>query len=515
MAVAGRAVRRLRPQDLGPAYRAAFPSQRVIVISNREPYEHSLDEASGEIIVRRPTGGLISAIDPLLQAVGGVWIAWGSGDSDAEVVDEHQRIRVPPEEPTYTLRRLWLDEQDINHYYYGYCNQLLWPLCHLRPALTRVRVRYWHRYTTVNERFAQAALEEAGNGEAALWFHDYHLALAPAFVRQHKPTLPISQFWHVPFPPLEIFRIATHGPQWLEGLLANDLMGFHLPLFGENFLRCAEHALGARIDWERRAAIYQGHTCFVRSFPISIDVESFEIAGKAEDAGRSVARIRARYAPAHGQLGIGVDRIDYSKGLEEKFRALDQLWQRHPEFRESFSYLQIAVPSRTGIEAYDWLNQKLEGMVLSINDRHGTGDWRPIHFLKESMTPERLAAFYRSADLCIVSSLQDGMNLVSKEYIASQTPDSTGLLVLSRFAGASEELSGHVEVNPHDVEDFAERVREALLLPEAERRTRLAQLRSSLRSIYDWMGELFEVWGAVTRGEDAPLSEADRRSRPA
>ncbi|MGH7555028.1 MAG: alpha,alpha-trehalose-phosphate synthase (UDP-forming), partial [Longimicrobiales bacterium] len=495
MTVSSRAGRRLQSQDLGPAYRAAFPDQRFIVVSNREPYEHGIDEASGAITVRRPAGGLISALDPLLQAVGGIWIAWGSGDADDQVVDERQRVRVPPENPIYTLRRLWLDEQDLNHYYFGYCNQLLWPLCHLRPALTRVRARYWQRYVSVNRRFAEAALEEAGEGGAALWFQDYHLALTPAFVRERRADLTLAHFWHIPFPPYEIFRIATHGPNWLAGLLANDVMGFHLPLFCENFLRCAERGLGAAVDWKRRAALYEGHTCFVRAFPISIDVESFESAANTDDARQRVDRIRARYAPAHGQLGLGVDRIDYSKGLEEKLTALDQLWEQAPEFRESFTYVQIAVPSRTGIQAYDWLNEKLERMVWSINDRHGTADWRPVHLVKESLTAERLAAYYRAADLCIVSSLQDGMNLVAKEFIASQAADAAGVLVLSKFAGASEELAGFVSVNPYDEEDFSNRVRDALLMPEQERRERLARMRSSLRSIYDWMAELFEVWG--------------------
>lgn len=511
-AVPDRAGRRLGPQDLGPAFREAFPEQRLIVVSNREPYEHYTDETTGTVEVRRPAGGLISAIEPLMQAVGGVWIAWGSGDADAEVVDERDRVGVPPEQPSYTLRRLWLDEQDINHYYYGYANQFLWPLCHLRPTLTRIRARYWQRYQSVNRRFAEAAIEEAGE-RAAIWFQDYHLALAPALVRERRPDLPLAHFWHIPWPAIDIFRIASDGAELVRGLLANDLLGFHLPLFCDNFLRCAESLAGADVDWDRRTATLGGHTCFVRALPISIDVDAFEQAATAEGAEQKVERIRQRYAPEGGQLGLGVDRVDYSKGLEEKLTALDLLWDRHAEFRERFTYVQIAVPSRTGIDTYDWLNEKIERMAWSINDHHGTGEWRPIHLIKESLTAERLALFYRAADVCVVGSLQDGMNLVAKEFAASQTADTSGVLVLSKFAGASEELVGSIEVNPFDTEMFASRMHDALLLSQAERRARVAQLKASLRTIYDWMRETFVVWGEVAHGGDAPLSDADLWSR--
>lgn len=502
--------RRLGPRDLGPAYRAAFPDQRFVVVSNREPYEHSIDDSSGEVTVRRPAGGLISALDPLLQAAGGVWIAWGSGDADAQAVDERQRVRVPPEAPAYTLRRLWLNQQDINQYYFGYANQFLWPLCHLRPALTRTRSRYWERYRLVNERFAEAALEEAGEGSAAVWFHDYHLALAAGVVREHNPSIPLSLFWHIPFPPLELFRIASNGPELLYGMMANDLLGFHLPLFADNFLRCAESLARVTVDWDRRTATHRGHTCFVRAFPISIDVTAFEEAASAADGVAKIERLRRRYAPAGGQLGVGVDRIDYSKGLEEKLTALDQLWEAHPELRGAFTYVQVAVPSRTGIEPYDWLNEKLERMALAINERHGTGEWRPIHLLKESLPLDRLALFYRAADLCVVASKQDGMNLVAKEFVACQSEDAAGVLVLSKFAGAAEELVDAIEVNPFDTEEFADRIHQALRMDEMERRERLRRLRASLRSIYDWMAEVFDVWGALARTGDAPLSTADR-----
>jgi trehalose-6-phosphate synthase len=507
---------RLDAAALGPVFRRAFPERRFIVASNREPYEHYWDDAAEAVSVRRPTGGLVAALDPLMQAVGGSWIAWGSGDRDREMVDEAQRVRVPPEAPAYSLRRLWLSQQDVHQYYYGYSNQFLWPLCHLRPALTRIRSKYWERYVAVNERFASAAVEAAADAEAgaAVWFQDYHLALAPGYVRRQRPDLTLAHFWHIPFPPLEIFRITSHGEPLLRGLLANDVMGFHLPLFCDNFLRCAESLVpGVRVDWENRAAELDGHVCYVRAFPISIDIDAMRDAARDPAATERLNRLRLRYAPDGAMIGVGVDRVDYSKGLEEKFKSLEILFETNPQLRERFTFVQIAVPSRTGIDAYDWLNEKLERSVWAINDKYGTESWTPVHLLKESLPPARLALYYRMADLCFVNSLQDGMNLVAKEFVAAQVDEPGGVLVLSKFAGAAEELDGAFEVNPYDPEGTADRLREALLMPASERAERQARLRASVRSIYDWMGEIFDVWSVVSNGGAAPLSKADHWSR--
>lgn len=504
----------LGPDELDALLRRSLPERRFVVVSNREPYEHYWDDAEDAIDVRRPAGGLVAALDPLMQAVGGLWVAWGSGDRDREQVETGDRVRVPPENPGYTLRRLWLNQQDVNQYYYGYANQFLWPLCHLRPALTRMRTRYWDTYVDVNRRFAGAVLQELEGSGGAIWFQDYHLALAPAHVRELRQDLTLAHFWHIPFPPLEIFRVASNGAELLRGLLANDIVGFHLPLFADNFMRCAESVLDeAHVDWRQRAVSIDGHTCYVRAFPISIDVEQFRTAAVNPTADARVARLRARYAPDDGMLGIGVDRIDYSKGLEEKIKALDILFDRQPELRGRFTFVQIAVPSRTAIDTYDWLNEKLERSVWSINDKWGSGGWQPVHLLKESLSAERLASFYRAADLCYVNSLQDGMNLVAKEFLACQVDEPGGVLVLSKFAGAAEELDGAYEVNPYDPEASADGLHQALTMSLEERRERMARLHGSLRSIYDWMGEIFEGWGAVARGEPAPLSDADRWSR--
>ncbi|HEX2205793.1 MAG TPA: trehalose-6-phosphate synthase [Longimicrobium sp.] len=486
------------PGELEPLYRRLFGQRRLVVVSNREPYEHRWSDEVGEMDVSRPAGGLTSALDPLLQALGGLWVAWGSGEADAAAVDPENRVRVPPENPSYTLRRVWLSHHDIHRYYLGFSNQFLWPLCHLRPALTRVRARYWERYRQVNRRFAEAVLEEVRDREAAVWFQDYHLALAPLFVRARRPDLVLAHFWHIPFPPIDIFRISPQAGYLLRGMLANDLMGFHLPGFADNFLRCAHKLAGAEVDWEARTATLEGHTCHVGAFPISIDIGQFREAATAPGAEAQMARLRARYAPGGGAVGVGVDRLDYSKGLPEKFKALELLWERYPELRERFTFIQVAVPSRSDIEAYDELAQKVDRQVWEINERFGTPGWRPIHLLKQSLPAERLAILYRMADVCIVSSLQDGMNLVAKEFVASQV-DRRGVLLLSEFAGAAEGMEDATLMNPYDPEGCALRVRDALTLPAEERAAQMERLQRSLTSIYDWMAEIFTRWGEVAQ----------------
>lgn len=492
-------------EGLEPLFRRLFPGRRFIVVSNREPYEHRWSDEVGEIDVRRPAGGLTSALDPLLQSLGGTWVAWGSGEADAAVVDKEHRVRVPPEDPRYTLRRVWLTQHDIHRYYLGFANQFLWPLCHLRPDLTRIRSRYWERYRRVNRRFAEATLEEARGGQAAVWVQDYHLALAPLFIRAQRPDLTLAHFWHIPWPPIDIFRLSPQAPYLLRGLLANDLMGFHLQAFADNFLRCAERQVGAEVDWGRGTATLDGHTCHVCALPISIDVRSYHDTAAAPGVDERVRKLRERYAPGGGMVGVGVDRLDYSKGLPEKFKALEFLWERYPEFRGRFTFIQVAVPTRSDIEAYDALAEKVDRQVWEINDRFGTDGWRPIHLVKQSLPAERLAVLYRLADVCIVSSLQDGMNLVAKEYVASK-PDGDGVLLLSEFTGAAEEMAEAMLINPYAPEDFALTIRDALTLPADERRRRMESLRGSMRSIFDWMHDVFTRWGEVVedrRGEGA------------
>ena len=507
--------RLLGASDMGGLYRDAFPERTFVVVSNREPYEHRWGEDVGDVVVRRPTGGLTSALDPVLQAVGGTWIAWGSGEADAAVVDEHDRVGVPPEDPRYTVRRLWLNQHDIHRYYLGFSNQFLWPLCHLRPALTRVRARYWERYRRVNRRFAEAVLDEVRGVDAAVWFHDYHLALAPRHVRRRRPDLTLAHFWHIPWPPPEIYRVTPQAGTLLAGLLANDLLGFQLASHCENFLTCAQQLVGAEVDWARGCATYEGHTCHVRAFPISIDVEAFQTDARTDGAEAYMERLRKRYGGPDMKLLVGVDRLDYSKGIPEKLKALDFLLERYPETRERVTFVQIAVPSRTEIEAYDELTQKVERMVWEINERYATEDWRPVHLIKQALPANRLALLYRTADVCMVASLQDGMNLVAKEFVACQVDEADpGVLLISRFTGAAEDLEGYLEVNPYDPEDFALKIRAAVNMPLEERSARIRQLQGSLTTIFDWMADIFADWADVT-GKRAPASTAHREAMAA
>ena len=491
-------------------FRQSLPDRRFVVVSNREPYEHIYDDQSGGIDIRRPAGGLTSALDPILQATEGDWIAWGSGDADFDVADANGGVRVPPEDPRYTLHRVRLDQRDIEEYYLGYANQVLWPLCHYRPALTRIRARHWARYEAVNRRFAEAALAAVKDRPAAIWAQDYHLALVSRFLRERanaKTTL--AQFWHIPFPPPEIFRIATRAPLILNGLIANDLIGFHLPDYVANFLRCVQRELNIPVDFEQHCIRLPTHTCWVRALPISIDIDEYRRAATVADADARMARLRKRFAPNGELLGVGVDRMDYSKGLEEKLKALDFLWDRFPQWREKFTFVQVAVPSRTDIEAYDRLSDKVERMAWAINERYRTEHWTPVHLIKHSIPAERLALMYRTADICVISSLQDGMNLVAKEFVTSQV-DQRGVLLLSKFAGAIEEMDGCVPINPYDPEDLADTIQNALLMPMPERQERLTRLQTGMRSIYDWLDETFELWGAAARGDEVPFSVADR-----
>jgi alpha,alpha-trehalose-phosphate synthase [UDP-forming] len=492
------------PERVRDVYRKAFPQGRLLLVSNREPYAHMRNEA-GEVTVQRPAGGLALALDPVLQAVGGTWIAWGHGSADRDVVDDHDRAGVPPEDPHYTLRRLWLSEDDIDNYYLGYSNQALWPLSHNILEHVRFRSRYWTSYRDVNTRFAHAVVEEAGDEGGLVWFQDYHLALAPRVLRNVRSDLTLAHFWHIPWPAWETYRVCPQKIELLEGLLANDLLGFHLDSFVTNFITCCIRELDAFVDWNKRAVVYRGHMTAVRAFPISIDVERFEEMAASEDTARRMAAIVERYGLADQRIGIGVDRLDYSKGILQRLEALRILFRDHPDLVGQFTFVQVAVPSRGEIPAYQHLQEKVDQRIEELNSALATDDWKPIVYIRHPLPQDELVAFYRMADVAVVSSVQDGMNLVVKEYIASQG-DEPGAVCLSEFAGAADEIGRSVPVNPFDTEGFAESLRLALDMPLEERRQRMDAMRKKLRSqtIYTWMADILRAAGGV-RGEAAAL----------
>lgn len=477
----------------------AFPNGLLTVVSNRQPYAHL--HSDGEIDVKRPAGGLVLALDPVMRALGGAWIAWGHGDADRDAVDEHDHVRVPPEDPAYTLRRLWLDQEEVENYYLGYSNQALWPLCHNVLEHVRFRDRFWDAYREVNARFAHAIVEETRERDGLVWIQDYHLALAPHFVREIRSDLRLAHFWHIPWPAWETFRVCPQKIELLEGLLANDLLAFHLDAFVTNFLSTCVRELDAFVDWGKRAIVYRGHMTQVRAFPISIDVERFEEMATSDETTARMEAIRSAFGLEDQRIGIGVDRLDYSKGILERLEAIRILFKNHPELIGELTFVQIAVPSRTEIPAYQALEEKVDRRIEELNAALSTDDWRPIVYIKTPLPQEELVAFYRMADVAVVSSVQDGMNLVVKEFIASQDEVSPGAVCLSEFAGASDEMEHSIHVNPFYTEGFAEDLRNALELPPEERRRHMRAMQETLRehTIFTWMADFLRAAGRTRR----------------
>ena len=490
---------RWSPERMRERFERAFPGGHFLVVSNRQPYAHQ--RTPDGIEVQRPAGGLSLALDPVLRAVGGTWVAWGHGDADRDVVDPDDRIAVPPEDPAYTLRRVWLGQDEIENYYEGFSNQALWPLCHNILEHVRFRDRFWNSYRAVNTKFAHVTVEEMDGRDGLVWFQDYHLALVPNAVREVRSDLILAHFWHIPWPAWETFRVCPHKIELLEGLLANDLIGFHLDSFVMNFLRTCVEELDAFVDFNKRAVVHEGRLTHVRAFPISIDVARFEEMASSERTAEQMLEIRREHGLEDQRIGIGVDRLDYSKGLLERIDALRILFREHPELIGRFTFIQIAVPSRSEIPAYQHLEEKVDRRIEELNAALGTGDWKPVVYIKTPLPQDELVAFYRMADLVVVSSVQDGMNLVVKEYVASQDEERPGAVCLSEFAGASDEMEHSILINPFYTEGFAEDLRRALDIPLERRRRNMADMKRSLRehSIHAWMADFLAAAGEIRR----------------
>src|SRR5579884_4116454 len=469
---------------------------KFILVSNREPYEHM--RGVHGIDVKQPAGGLVSALDPTMRHIHGTWVAWGSGSADHEVADETGRVSVPPppEESSYTLRRVWLDDADVNGYYHGFANRALWPLCHMLIQHFEYRTEYWERYRTVNLRFAHAVADEAERctGRSMAWIQDYHFALAAEFLRAMRPSLFIHQFWHIPFPPPDILRMLPAGTHQavLRGLLGNDLMEFQIDRYAANFLECVDRFIPeARVDVARQTVAFRDRLVHVGAFPISIDVDHFERMASTPESLERVRTLRGRYAKGARQLGVCVDRIDYTKGISERLRALETLWTESPELRGRFTFIFVCTPSRTDLPAYNNLERDVTQTVIQINEQFGADDWTPIVLINENVDSDLLAAVYRAADLCIVSSLQDGMNLVAKEFVGCQL-DERGVLILSRFTGSAEEIDGALLINPFNIDGFVGDIRTALEMSPEERRRRMHRMRRQLHNstIFDWLDSI-------------------------
>lgn len=477
---------------------------RFIAVSNREPYIHRR-RPDGRIECIQPASGLTAALDPIMRASGGTWVAHGSGDADLRVVDAQDHVAVPEEQPAYTLRRVWLDKETEERYYFGLSNQGLWPLCHAAFQRPTFRLKDWESYRQANRTFAEAVLEEAGGEPALVFIQDYHFALLPRMLKERNPNLIVAQFWHIPWPNRDVFRAFPWREELLDGLLGNDLLGFHLQYHCANFLETVDRGLEAMVDAEHGDVSRREQVTRVRPFPISIDFEQHTRQADGECVAGWMRHWRAKLG-SYEWLGIGIDRADYTKGIPERLAAIDHLLESREEYRGKLLFVQVAVPSRTRIGEYQSLNEEIRGLAEAINRRWSRNGWHPIYFCGRHLPQTELMALHRLADFCLVSSLQDGMNLVAKEFVASRSDDD-GVLVLSSFTGAARELTSALLVNPFSADQMAEAVRRALAMPAEERRSRMRSLRRVVRenNIYTWAARLIDALSATELHEAQAL----------
>jgi trehalose-6-phosphate synthase len=464
---------------------------KFICVANREPYIH-VRTTSG-IRCTEPDSGVVSALDPILRATGGTWIAHGSGSADRETSDEKGRVRVPPGDERYTLRRVWLTEEEEEGYYYGLSNEGLWPLCHIAYQRPAFRKEDWKQYVAVNEKFAEAVVDEIGQERALVFIQDYHFALLPKLVKEKAPGAIVCQFWHIPWPNPEAFRICPWKRDLLEGLLGNDLLAFHIQHHCNNFLDTVDRELEARIDRERHSVVLRGSPTLIRPHPISTDFERFSLeAGSPASQERQIL-LRKKFRISGMKVLLSVGRMDYTKGIVERLQGLDILLARHPEWIGKVVLLEIGIPSRTRISRYRFLQEEIESLATQINRKYRTGNWKPIHLIRDHQDSAMLSSFYRMADVCLVTSLHDGMNLVAKEFVAARG-DGRGVLMLSQFTGAARELGQAVIINPYAVDDLADSLHQALVMPPEEQAARLERLRAAVRehNVYRWAGKLLD-----------------------
>lgn len=488
-------------------------SSRIFAVSNREPYIHT--RHGREIVWRVPPSGLVTAIEPVLRACDGVWVASGSGDADAITVDEFDRLRVPPDDPRYTLRRVWLTAEEEALYYDGFANEGLWPLCHIAHTRPIFRPADWECYQRINQRFADALLEEMeGSPDPIVFVQDYHFTLLPRMVKNARPDARVAIFWHIPWPNPEAFGICPWQAELLDGLLGADLIGFHIPLHCNNFLSTVDRVFEARTDREHMTVSRHGHISLVRPYPISVAFDgTAEAVGHAAAASPSKDALRAELLREFGveakALAVGVDRLDYTKGIVERLLAFEHLFEEHPWYAQRLTLVQIAAPSRTRIPAYEELHRHANEEVQRINQRFQTPRWRPIVFLERQTSHAEIERWYKAADLCLVTSLHDGMNLVAKEFVAAR-PDEDGVLILSKFTGAAVELRDALVVNPYDIAATAEAMHQGLEMERNERRDRMQRMRRQVmeNNIYRWAARVMDDLREIRLENSVPAETA-------
>lgn len=467
---------------------AKLGENALYVVSNREPYMHVIEDATGKAKCIRPASGVVTAIDPIMRACGGTWIAHGSGNADRKFVNSKNKLPVPPEDNRYILKRVWLSKEEEQGYYYGFSNEGLWPLCHITHTRPVFRDEDWEMYKKVNQKFADAVLEELPSKNPFVFIQDYHFTLLPKMIKEKQPNATIALFWHIPWPNPEIFATCPYQKQILDGMLGCDLIGFHVQFHCNNFLDTANRFLESRVDTERFAIVRAGKETLVRAFPISVDNFMEE---KAKQDVADAKSLIEEFELKDKIVAVGVERIDYTKGLVERITAVDRFLEKYPQYKGKFVMVQLAAPSRTHIKRYHDLMAEIDEAVEKVNWKHSDGSWKPIIYLKKHFSPEEIKPYFAMADICMVSSLHDGMNLVAKEYVISNK-EMNGVLILSRFTGAAKELADAVQVNPYSIEEFSDAIKTAIEMPAEEKRKRMENMRNIVKenNIYKWAGSI-------------------------
>ena len=470
---------------------SAFMAERLkeyqfLLVSQAEPYVHSYDKDG--IKVQRGAGGVITAMEPILKLTKGLWVVYGRGSADKAVVDVNDKVRVPPQRSSYTLKRIWISKKNLLGWYYGFSNQTLWPLCHNvfeRPLFSK---QDWQSYIEVNRQFADSVLVETAEKKSVVWIQDYQMALAPKMIREKNPDLIIGHFWHIPWPVADMFKVCPWAKELLEGMLGNQLIGFQRVAYCKNFLASVAKMLEAKVDHDAMTVTYNNRITYVRAYPISIDYQAIA-SGSVKNKKFGKSYIAKNVTGKYEFLSLGVERLDYTKGVLERILAIDRFLEKYPEYIEKFVHLNILVPSRTLIKRYEQLDGDVETLIENVNFKYATTNWQPIHLIKESLRPQELYNFYKSAHVTQVTSLADGMNLVAKEYIAAGPDD--GVLILSDQTGAADELVDAVLVNPYDIEQMADAIKRALDMPKNDRKARMLKMREIVakQNVYRWAGK--------------------------
>ncbi|MCF7803769.1 MAG: trehalose-6-phosphate synthase [Candidatus Marinimicrobia bacterium] len=422
-------------------------------------------------------GGLVSALIPIMRSSGGMWVSWAGGDlEDKDKLPARQQI--PGKDPTFLQRRVFLTEKEVNNYYYGFSNQALWPLCHYFLERSNFEEEHWAAYRSVNRKFADAILEDVDTENDLLWLQDYHMALVAGMLKDENSNIRSSIFWHIPFPHMDFFRFIPWRVELLEGMLGNDVIGFHLPQYCLNFGRAVETILG--YEWNRKKyEIYVGDRT-VKLLPrgIGINYDYFNNLGSSEEVINKAREIKDDLSSE--KLILGVDRLDYTKGIKERLLTLEKFFDEYPEYCQKVSFLQIAVPSRTGVPEYQELKDEIDYQIGRINGKYSREGWIPIHYFYRGLPQEELVAYYRAADVALITPIRDGMNLVAKEFAATRS-DVDGALILGELAGVASEFPDLVAVNPFDLESGAKALKAAIEMPLEKKRETMQQMRKQVR----------------------------------